>query len=85
MTNTKFMNAKAFYEANKDIAEVTYAWFIARIRSMHKTEGDSGALFKTGWYYFIDANGLIFKEMLRRGTAGRLADASVKIGDLIKD
>jgi hypothetical protein len=81
-TNTKYMNAKAFYEAHKDVAEVTYAWFVARLKTLHDIDGDSTALFRTGWYYFLEVNGPIFINLLKRGVTGKIVDAQVKLKDV---
>lgn len=77
ITITKHMNAKAFYDANKDMAEVTYAWFVARLGALHQARGDSEELFRASRYFFIDVKKSIFTEMLKRGGAGKAIDKDV--------
>lgn len=76
-------NAKAFYEDNKEEAEIVYSWFIARIKAMYQNQGkDEPYLFKSSSHYLLDPKQAIFKEMLKRGWVGKFMDTYTKVKDI---
>lgn len=76
-------NAKAFYEDNKDQAEVAYSWFAARIKAFYENQGkDEDYLFRSSSHYILDPKQAVFKEMLKRGWVGEWIDGHTKVKDI---